>query len=108
MMLTRLPQPPLVGPTWQSRGFSNGRGAVRGVLARSACVGRALPLCVLLVATACGAPGAPSPSSQPQSDAVEAQATAIAGSPDIQVYEDNGSRVVNIVSTALVGTPLGP
>jgi 2-alkenal reductase len=43
-----------------------------------------------------------------QPNATQVAATAVAGSPAIAVYENNGPKVVNIVSTALVSTPLGP
>jgi 2-alkenal reductase len=45
---------------------------------------------------------------QRQPSAADAQATAVAAAPAIAVYDTNGPRMVNIVSTALVRTALGP
>jgi S1-C subfamily serine protease len=64
----------------------------------------------MLVISACssGVPGVTNQQGGRQPNATEVEATVVAGSPAIAVYEDNGPRVVNIVSTALVSTPLGP
>jgi 2-alkenal reductase len=66
-----------------------------------------LPLALALVLSACASPiTGQQGASQPNATSVAA--TAVAGSPAIAVYENNGPKVVNIVSTALVSTPLGP
>jgi S1-C subfamily serine protease len=48
------------------------------------------------------------PSGQRQLPAANVAPTPQTTSPAVAVYDDNGPRVVNIVSTALVATPLGP
>jgi S1-C subfamily serine protease len=70
----------------------------------------ALPLGLLLVMLACSSGiSAPAFGRQPNAtDTAASAATTVAASPAISVYEDNGPRVVNIVSTGLVRTPLGP
>jgi S1-C subfamily serine protease len=68
---------------------------------------RALLVALSVVMFACSSATTAQPSTS-QPNATEAVATAVAASPAIAVYDANGPRVVNIVSTALVSTPLGP
>jgi 2-alkenal reductase len=60
-----------------------------------------------LVLCACSSSGIGLPGDR-NPGAPDISATQTAGSPAIAVYDENGPRVVNIVSTALVRTPLGP